>query len=116
MITKDKKKRVGALKQRVIFQREERVSDGMGNTFPQWVDDFNAWADIRPLNSSQRLQLDAVNQSVTHTIKIRHRSNESLKGRRIKYGDRLLNIHGYINEGEERVFDELTAAEILQPV
>lgn len=115
MITKGKKKRTGALKQRVVFQREETESDGMGNEFPKWVDDFEAWADIRPISGNQRFQLDAVNQNLTHTVKMRHRPNESLKGRRMKYGSRTFNIHYYLNEGEEGAFDELTAAEILQP-
>lgn len=114
-ITTAKANRTGSLKQRVVFQREEQVSDGMGNTFPDWVDDFEAWANIQPISGNQRLQLDAVNQSVTHQVTIRHRPDESLQGRRMKYNGREFNIHYHLNEGEERAYDELGASENLQP-
>lgn len=116
MITKEKSKHIGNLKQRVIFQREELESDGMGNEFPKWVDDFTVWADIRPVRGSQRLQLDAVNQEVTHEVTVRHRADVSYQGRRMKYNGRFFNVHFVYSEGEENAYDYLMAAEIKQPV
>lgn len=115
-ITADKKKRTGALRQRVTFQREEFISDGMGNEFPDFVDDFTVWADIRPVRGSQRLQLDAVNQEVTHEVTVRHRADVSYQGRRMKYNGRFFNVHFVYSEGEEDAYDYLMAAEINQPV
>lgn len=115
MITDDKKQRTGALKQRVMFQREEKVSDGMGNTYPDWQDDFQAWANIKPMSVRQRLELQAVSSNVTHEITVRHRPNKSLAGRRVKWGNRAFNIHGYYTKGEEGAYDKLIAAEALQP-
>lgn len=114
-ITRAKYKRTGALKQRVVFQREEQKSDGFGNTFANWVNDFEAWADVEPMSVDQRLRLDAVNQNVTHEITIRHRPDKTLTGRRMKYNGRIFNIHGHYNEGEERSYDKLIAGENLIP-
>lgn len=110
-----KSKQVGELKQRVCFQREVKVKDGMGNTFSSFEDDFEAWANVQPLSGSQRLQLGAVNQSLTHQVTIRH-TDKNLKGCRMEHRGRYFNIHYYLNEGEENAYDELGAAEILQPI
>lgn len=113
MITKAKKKNVGEFKTRVTVQKETLESDGMGGQYPVWVTDFSIWARVRPIRGTQRLHLDAIQQTVTDVIETRW-TGETLTDRRITFDGRILNVHYHLSPDEERAYTELGAAEELQ--
>jgi|SRR5690554_25386 len=113
MITADKKKHVGQLFHRVDFEVDRGADDGMGGGFEDWQTDFEAWAQVKPVSGNQRLQLDAQQSTVTHTVTMRYRPDVSLEGRRMKHGDRVFKIRYYLNEGEEGYYTQLAASEEL---
>ena len=110
MITKEKKKFTGQLRQRVTVMKEELVSDGMGGQFPEWTEDFKVWANIKPVSGSQRLHLNAIDSNVSHVIQTRY-TGKDLKDRKLKYKGRSFNIHYNLNEGEENAYTEMAATE-----
>jgi SPP1 family predicted phage head-tail adaptor len=110
MLSKAKKKYTGDFKQRLTVQKEELVSDGMGGQFPEWVEDFKIWGNIKPVSGSERLHLDAIDSTVTHRIQTRF-TKADLTNRRIGYKGREFNIHYHLSPDEERAYTELGAAE-----
>ena len=110
MITKAKKKFTGQLRQRVTVMKEELISDGQGGEWPDWVEDFKIWANIKPVSGTQRLHLQAIDSTVSHVIETRYTGN-NLTDRKLSYKGRSFNIHHYLNEDEENAYTELAASE-----
>jgi SPP1 family predicted phage head-tail adaptor len=64
----------GKLRHKVIIQKNMIVRDTAGQETDTWIDLFNVWASITPLNGKEFIAGLAEQSRVTHDIRIRHRS------------------------------------------
>lgn len=101
---------IGELRQRVIFQSAIKLDDGYGGKQVVWQDAFSAWALIEPLSAHEKFEAMSVQSGVTHRVYIRYRPDVSTE-MRIQYGDRLFEIEGIFDIGEQKRFLELLCSE-----
>lgn len=101
---------IGELRQRVVFQSAVKLDDGYGGKQVIWQDAFSAWALIEPLSAHEKFEAMSVQSRITHRVYIRYRSDVST-GMRIRYGDRLFEIEGILDVGEQKRFLELLCSE-----
>ncbi len=110
MITGAKKKRIGAFKQRGTFEEEVKTSDGMGGSTVDFVLNFKAWCNVKPIRGTQKLHLDALDNEVTNIIELRDGKFNFDTRNRLKVGSRIYQLHSIINEDEEKAFLEIGAS------
>lgn len=96
MITKDKRKHIGDFRQRITFEYVTVTSGATGGT-ENWTTLTTAWANIKPMSGSQRLQMEAQNVILSHNVQVRYRGDLDVVGYanqeysnllRIKYTDK----------------------------
>ena len=110
MITKSKKKRIGAFSRQITIRQSTLTSDGMGGNTSVSSDLLVAWANIQPIKGTQRLHLQAINSNISHIINIR-KTNVAISNENwIEFDTHKLNIHYVINEGEDNAFLEIGAS------
>lgn len=122
MITKDKRKHIGDFRQRITFEYVTVTSGATGGT-ETWETLTDAWANIKPMNGSQSLQMEAQNVILSHNVQVRYRGDLDVVGYanqeydnllRIKYTDkkeRIFNVQYVINEDEYGAYFELACKE-----
>jgi SPP1 family predicted phage head-tail adaptor len=86
----------GQLREPLTFQRQQSVSDGMGGQAIQWVDLFNARADVRPISGRESVQAMQLQASITHRIYIRYRADLTAADRILMRGQPL-QIRSIVN-------------------
>lgn len=101
---------IGELRQRVVFQSAIKTDDGYGGKQIVWQDAFSAWALIEPLSAHEKFSAMSVQSGVTHRVYIRYRTDVSPE-MRIKDGDRIFEIEGILDIGEQKRFLELLCSE-----
>ncbi|HUM33630.1 MAG TPA: phage head closure protein [Candidatus Saccharicenans sp.] len=101
---------IGELRSRIVFQSATKLDDGYGGKEIVWQDAFSAWALIEPLSAHEKFEAMSVQSRVTHRVYIRYRPDVST-GMRIRYGDRLFEIEGILDVGEQKRFLELLCSE-----
>lgn len=101
---------IGELRQRVMFQSAVNLDDGYGGKQVVWQDAFSAWALIEPLSAYEKFKAMSIQSGVTHRVYIRYRPGVSTE-MSIKYGDRIFEIEGILNIGEQKRFLELLCSE-----
>lgn|SRR5690625_3468587 len=67
--------RAGKLRHRIEIQKKDRVSDGGGGYYYDWVIVATVWASVEPLSAREFLQAQAVQSEVTARITIRYRDD-----------------------------------------
>lgn len=89
----------GKLRKRIEIQRRSTTRDSYGQPTTAWETLATTQAEIEPMSGRELVAAMAVQSEVTHTVTIRYRPgiNATL---RIKYADRLFNIHSVIDESE----------------
>lgn len=84
------------LNKRVTLQQPSKTPDGMGGFTVAWSDAATVWAAVWPIGANEIIQSDKPTMTVTHRIRIRHRS--VLKaGWRVYYMGRFFNIISIID-------------------
>jgi SPP1 family predicted phage head-tail adaptor len=74
--------RAGDLNRRVTIRRSVTVDDGRGGqTVTSWPDVDTVWASIEPLSSREFLQAGALQNAMTHIVRIRYRDDVTIKHR-----------------------------------
>jgi len=101
---------IGVLRHRVVFQTKTKQDDGYGGSQISWQDAFSAWALIEPLSARERFEAMSVQSGVSHRVYIRYRADVNTE-MRIKYGDRIFEIDGILDIGEQKKFLELLCSE-----
>lgn len=101
---------IGELRQRIIFQSPVEQDDGYGGKVVTWQDSFSAWAMIEPLSAHERFEAMSVKSGVTHRVYVRHRMDINTE-MRLRYGDRIFEIEGILDVGEQKRFLELLCSE-----
>lgn len=110
-ITKAKKKYVGDFKHKVTLKYSEKTADGMGGFTTEEKTLSEEWVMIKPISGKQRLHLESIDSTVTHTVEMRHRDLDLTHENWIEYGDRVFNLHYVINQDEECYYYEFAASE-----
>jgi SPP1 family predicted phage head-tail adaptor len=122
MLTKDKRKHIGDFRQSITFEYVTVTSGATGGN-ETWSTLTTGWANIKPINGFQRLQMQAQNVIVSHIAQVRYRGDLDLIGYanqeydnllRIKYTDkneRIFNVQYVINEDEYGAYFEIAVKE-----
>ena len=91
---------VGKMRYRVKLQSSTNTTDAGGGISQVWALVANLWADIKPTSGSESYRQGQVQESTTHEVTIRYRSDIYTKYR-ILFGTRAFNIK-HIKNIEER--------------
>jgi SPP1 family predicted phage head-tail adaptor len=110
MINKAKKKRIGKFKRRGTFEKEVKTPDGIGGSTVTFAENFKAWVNVKPINGTQKLHLDALDNEVSVLVEMRYRDLDFSTRNRLKVGDRIYQLHSIINEDEENAYMEVGAS------
>ena len=99
------------LNKRITFQRQTKVSDGMGGFTTTWVDLATVWAKKTTHRSDEAMQAMATTGIAVHNFRVRYRTDISSSDR-IKEGNKFMNIIGPPIEIERRTWMDVTAKEV----
>ncbi len=93
--------KIGALRHRILFQSEEKISDDAHGHTSIWNDVAVTWADIEPLAGRELYYAQQIKNTISHKITIRYREdiNEEM---RIIFGIRIFKIESIINIKEQK--------------
>ncbi|MGO4154344.1 phage head closure protein [Cupriavidus sp. YAF13] len=109
--------RSGNLRKRLTFQVKSTTQDELGQELNIWADLFTCWGEISPLSGRELIAAAAVQSSVTHTITVRYRAElanpQAVAAMRVKYRNRVFDIHAGLNEDERNRVVTLQAEEGL---
>lgn len=89
---------IGRLNRRISVEALSDAQDIYGQDTGDWAAVCRVWANIKPINTRERVQGMAMTGNITHTIAIRYRASladpKAVAAMRIKYGSRIFNIKG----------------------
>jgi SPP1 family predicted phage head-tail adaptor len=92
----------GPLRDRVSLQSAtETQVEGRGEVTKAWATYDTVWSNIVPLSGSERIEALKVTPGVTHTCRMRYRSDID-PAHRLLWGGRIFNIESVLNEDERR--------------
>ena len=96
---RERRVRIGDLRQRVSLQSPPATSDGMGGVTGDWTDEAEVWAAVWPVGATEQVQAAQTVMTVSHRVRIRYRS-DLLGSWRVKFGTRFLAIVSIVNPNE----------------
>ena len=96
---------------KVTFQKKERIQDKEGNWVTDWVDQFTVWASIKGLRGKEYIEAGAQAVKISTRIYIRYRKGVT-NDMRIKFGERIFDITNANNIEEKNVEIEILANEV----
>lgn len=91
---------IGSLNKRLELQSATQTSDGMGGFTEVWATVVTVWGAVWPVSASEQVQSMQTTMTISHKLRIRHRS-DLLPSWRIKFGTRYFNIISIINPNEK---------------
>jgi len=102
----------GALRHRVMFERKADAPDrDFSEVVHPWVLIFLAWADIKPVSSGD-VTTDEDEDRIRR-VNIRIRYDQRFTGdMRVRWGTRVFNITGYVNQDERDRYILIDAVEL----
>ena len=92
--------KIGKKRHRIEIQEEiSTEQDAHGNIVPQWQTIGTVWANLVPISGKENLQGGTIGADASHRVEIRYfpRLKPSM---RIRYGVRLFDINGIVNDRE----------------
>ncbi len=101
----------GKLRNRITFQKKEKVKDLEGNTVTAWTDRFTVWASIKGLRGRELIDAGANAVEISTRIYIRYRRGVT-HDMRIKFGERIFDIVNVNNIEERNIEYEILANEV----
>ena len=101
---------VGKMRYRVKLQSPTNTTDAGGGISQVWALVANMWADIKPVTGTESFRQGQVQESTTHEVIIRYRSDIYTKYR-ILFGTRAFNIKHIKNVEERNRYLILTCVE-----
>ena len=78
-----------------------------------WSDYCTVWAAVWPIRAREYVNMAQTQSEVTHSVRVRHRSDLTTK-MRIKFGDRYLNILQITNPDERNIMLEIVCKEEVE--
>lgn len=106
---------IGKKRHRITFQEEVRTADGAGGFFSAWQNiagEPTVWAEIEPVSATEALRFRQLQQTITHRIRIRFRSDVTAAMRIVK-GARIFRIRAVFDPQERGQVLEILAEEGL---
>jgi SPP1 family predicted phage head-tail adaptor len=100
---------VGQMKQFVELQSYTTTPDGMGGTTAEWESIGKVWADIQPVNGSERWEIESIKGNISHVVTIRYRALDNEN--RFVYNGRIFHIKYAIDKGEDGAYIKLAVME-----
>lgn len=84
-------KPIGQMRKRITIQSPVDMSDGAGGMVTSWGTFASAWASVEPLSGHERMQAQAVQSDVSHTVTLHFRACVTAKCR-VLLGSRVFRI------------------------
>ena len=93
----------GTLRHRIRIEESKRSDDGQAGSDLTWsvIRCGFTFAEIRPVNSSDRFDASMIYNGTSHIVKMRYMRGVT-SGQRIVYKDRIFNIQGVVNDNERQ--------------
>ena len=107
---------IGALDQRITFERATRSADGIGGTTRTWADlttNPTVWANVVAKSGMEAMVNDRVTATFVSVFTIRNRSDITEKDR-IDWGGVKYNIRGIRKEGAREEYLKIEAERGVQ--
>lgn len=101
----------GLLRHQITIETLSRQVDAGGGNANAWVAVATIWAQIEPTSASERDHGQLLEASISHRMTIRYIGSISPR-ERIRYGTRLLRIHGVRTLSEVRHVQVLECEEV----
>lgn len=101
---------IGELRHRITFQIPVVQDDGYGGEEKIWQDVFTVWASIKPVSGREYYEAMAIQNEITHRIKVRYRSDITTD-MRIAHGDRIYEIEAVIDIDSRHKYLEILCRE-----
>ncbi len=93
----------GRLRHRLVLETPQATPDGGGGEIVTWTVVTTLWADIAPVSAAERQAAGHLEAAVSHTIRIRHRTDVG-GNQRFSYGARIFRIRAVLDPDETRRF------------
>lgn len=103
---------IGLLDKIIQIQRQTLERDTYGQQFETWINLTTVYANIKPLVGKEYLTAQQISTELTHDVTIRYR-RDVLPKMRIKYNNRLFEIHSAIDSDERREWLFLKCREVV---
>ena len=98
-----KKVKIGDLRQRILFQKENKADDGAHGYVVTWDDVAEVWAKVEPVSGTESYFAHQLRNVLSHKIKIRYWSDISVE-MRVVFKTRIMKIESIIDIEEKRRF------------
>jgi SPP1 family predicted phage head-tail adaptor len=94
-------RRPGALRQRLVLEEAQRVSDDAGGFTETWVTVATVWAAIEPAGGGEGVEAGRLAGHVSHAVHLRYRA-DVMPALRFRLGTRVFHILAVLDEGERK--------------
>jgi len=101
--------RPGRLDRRVVIERAAVVQNALGEEIESWSAWQTVWAEVAPLDGAERWQAQEVMAEAPTRFRLRWLPGLSVEDR-IRYEDRLYDIHSINEIGRRRGWEVLAKA------
>lgn len=101
--------RPGQLDRRIVIERAAVVQNDLGEEVESWSVWITVWAEVQPLDGSERWQAQEVMAEAPTRFRLRWLPGLSVEDR-IRYDDRLYDIHSINEIGRRRGWEILAKA------
>ena len=95
-----------------IEQARDRTPNASGQLIPTWRTFADAYAEIQPLASSEKLRATELSANLTHRVRLNYIAGVD-HTMRIRFGTRILSINSITNPNERNRSLELLCEELL---
>lgn len=95
---------IGMLRHRIKIEQPTQVSDGAGGYTESYSTLATVWSRVQARSAKERMFAAKVEHNVTHTVRIRHRTDVS-SNMRVVHGSSTLQIRGVIPDERGRWVD-----------
>lgn len=106
-----KKTAIGDMRHRITVQEPVKSPDGYKGHTVQWRDLIEVWASVEPLSGREYFYSHQIKAEVTHRVKIRYRTDITVKMRIKLSEDRALAIESILDLQERHEILELLCRE-----
>lgn len=103
----------GNLRHRITLQTLNKTEDGTGGYLENWSDVVTVWAQVQPLNGTERYNWSQISNDIAYRVTIRYRPNIT-PDMRVKYGNKIFQIESIIDVDERHTELQLLCSEVVQ--
>lgn len=96
----------GAMRERITFQEEAKVSDNAGSFTKSWqniAETPTVWAEVTPVRGTEKVEAGHLKAVQTYLVKIHYRTDIKASYR-IQWGSVLMNIRSKANRDQKKKY------------